>query len=215
MNDRQPWSVRGVDREARELALRAAHERRMTIGEWLSEALPEAARRDLGETRAGSGANLPAGRARTGELAGALGALVDHLEKTGGGAGELARRIDRSEAALTGRLEQIAAAMYGVMQTVERQGATTIDGREPATSDERQARMAEQIAAISDAEARRTEQMGAIAEALAMLAARVPPGPAPEPSRPADGPGGDGDEPLTLWPAHGDGAGTAPPAGRD
>lgn len=213
MNDRQPWSVRGVDREARELALRAAHERRMTIGEWLSEAVLEAARRDLDPPPAGSGANLPAGRERTGDLADALGALVAHLEKGGGGAGDLARRIDRTEAALTGRLEQIAAAMYGVMQTVERQGAATIDGRERAAEAGRLDRMAERIAAVADAETRRTEQMDAIAEALALLAARVGDPRArsePDPGRPeaetAARPAEDGDEPLTVWPPADDGA---------
>ncbi|MBC6440563.1 MAG: hypothetical protein GDA49_09205 [Rhodospirillales bacterium] len=198
MNDRQPWSVRGVDREARDLAVRAAHERRMTIGEWLSETVIEAARRDLDELAAEAGSSgLPAKQDRTGELAGALGALVNHLEKSGGLPGELANRIGRTEAVLTGRMEQIAAAMYGVMQTVEKQGTRTVDGDDGALA-EQQARMAEQISAIAEAEQRRDQQMGAIAEALTMLATKGETPQAPAPATPETDDADDVEEPLIV-----------------
>jgi hypothetical protein len=174
LSDRQPWSVRGVDREARDKAARAAHERHMTIGEWLSEAVIKTANHDLGIVSAENNTNLPAKQDRTPELANALGSLVTHLEKSGGGGSELATRIDRTEAVLTGRMEQIAAAMYGVMQTVEKNSARTVehDPRQQAIAEE-QARIAEQIAMMSSAEERRQEQMVAIAEALTMLATKV------------------------------------------
>jgi hypothetical protein len=176
VKDRQPWSVRGVAREARAKAARAAHRRHMTIGEWLTETVIRAADRDLGEGGAEATttpAGLPATTERTGDLAGALGALVQHLEK-GGGEAVLAHRIERTEAVLTGRMEQLAAAMYGVMQTVERNATkpVEIDHRAQAIAEE-QARMAEQMALMASAEQRRQEQMGAIAEALTLLATRV------------------------------------------
>ena len=129
--DRQPWSVRGVTGEARARAARAAHRRRMTIGEWVTETILRAAARDLGETDEAPApeAGLPAVQAGPDRaLAGALGALVQHLENDrGAGMAEVARRVERTEAVLTGRMEQIAAAMYGVMQTVERSAMTTVE----------------------------------------------------------------------------------------
>ncbi len=111
--------------------------RHMTIGEWLTETVIRAADRDLGEGEPETGqANLPATTDRTPELAGALGALVQHLEK-GGNEGALATRIDRTEAVLTGRMEQIAAAMYGVMQTVERNAAKPVEIDHRATGHRR------------------------------------------------------------------------------
>jgi len=189
MSDRQPWSVRGVSKEARAKAARAAHHKHMTIGEWLSQTIIAAANKDLGKDGAAAeNASLPATQDRTGKLAGALGALVTHLEKGGGGGNQaLTQKIDRTEAVLTGRMEQIAAAMYGVMQTVEKQGARDIgpDPQQQAMAVE-QARIAEQLAEMTSAEARRQEQMGAIADALTMLAGKVeasplPTQPVPEP----------------------------------
>ncbi len=173
----------------------------MTIGEWLTETVIRAADRDLGEAETDTNqANLPATTDRTPELAGALGALVQHLEK-GGNEGALATRIDRTEAVLTGRMEQIAAAMYGVMQTVERNAAkpVEIDHRAQAIAEE-QARLAEQMAAMASAEGRRQEQMGAIAEALTMLATKVDtpqsePEPEPAPVAPTE------PEPVAAQPA--------------
>ena len=178
--DRQPWSVRGVTGEARARAARAAHRRRMTIGEWVTETILKAAARDLGETGEAPGpeAGLPAVQAQPDRaLAGALGALVQHLENDrGAGMAEVARRVERTEAVLTGRMEQIAAAMYGVMQTVERRAMATVDhddsAREAAVAAE-QARLAEQVARLAGQESRRQDQMAAIAEALTLLAGRV------------------------------------------
>jgi hypothetical protein len=48
MKDRQPWSVRGVTREARAKAARAASQQHQTIGEWVTQTLIAAADRDLG-----------------------------------------------------------------------------------------------------------------------------------------------------------------------
>lgn len=177
--DRQPWSVRGVTGEARARAARAAHRRRMTIGEWVTETILRAAARDLGETSEAPSpeAGLPAVQAAPDRaLAGALGALVQHLENDrGAGMAEVARRVERTEAVLTGRMEQIAAAMYGVMQTVERRAMTTVEhdrGHEAAIATE-QARLAEQVARLAGQENRRQDQMAAIAEALTLLAGKV------------------------------------------
>lgn len=177
--DRQPWSVRGVTGEARARAARAAHRRRMTIGEWVTETILRAAARDLGETGEAPApeAGLPAVQAGPDKaLAGALSALVQHLENDrGAGMAEVARRVERTEAVLTGRMEQIAAAMYGVMQTVERRAMTTLEHNDPreAAMAAEQARLAEQVARLAGQENRRQDQMAAIAEALTLLAGKV------------------------------------------
>ena len=43
-----PWSVRGVSREARAKASKAASRRRETIGEWVTNALTQVANEELG-----------------------------------------------------------------------------------------------------------------------------------------------------------------------
>lgn len=186
--DRQPWSVRGVTGEARARAARAAHRRRMTIGEWVTETILRAAARDLGETAEAPApqAGLPAVRPQAeGQLAGALGTLVRHLETARGGSiAEVTRRVERTEAVLTGRMEQIAAGLYAVMQSIERNAMAPIahqDPREAAVAAE-QARLAEQVARLAAQEHRRQDQMAAIAEALTLLAGKVETRPAPQPA---------------------------------
>lgn len=232
--DRQPWSVRGVTGEARARAARAAHRRRMTIGEWVTETILKAAARDLGETAEAPGATagLPAVQAAPDpQLAGALGALVRHLERGGGtGVAEVARRVERTEAILTGRMEQIAAALYAVMQSVERGAARTVehDGAREAALATEQARLAEQVARIAGQEQRRQDQMGAIAEALTLLAGKVdglgrPPEPEPldldQPLHFAPLPKRTEPEPAPPAPelpaADADGSSPAPSAGSD
>jgi len=181
MKDRQPWSVRGVTREARAKAARAASHRHMTIGEWVTQTLIAAADRDLGlETGAADGAqstsaNLPARPAeQQRELTQALGALVRYLENTAQ-SNDLTRRLERTEHVLMGRIEQMAAGLYSLMQTMETRGMPVIDAESGATRlmlpD--QSRLAAAVERIVDAEGRRQDQMDAVAEALTMLAAKV------------------------------------------
>jgi len=217
--DRQPWSVRGVRGEARARAARAAHRRRMTIGEWVTETILRAAARDLGETDEAPSpeAGLPAVQAAPDKaLTGALGALVQHLENDrGAGMAEVARRVERTEAVLTGRMEQIAAAMYGVMQTVERRAMTTLehdDPREAAMAAE-QARLAEQVARLAGQEHRRQDQMAAIAQALTLLAGKVDAAGRPAPvAEPVVPPAPTEPEPPAVQPAAPSPAAAAPQA---
>ena len=180
MKDRQPWSVRGVTREARAKAARAASQQHKTIGEWVTQTLIAAADRDLGlvselPSQAGSPAtNLPArqdGQAK--ELTLALGALVQHLEKSAQ-ANDVTARLERTEHALMGRMEQMAAGLYSLMQTMETRAMPVIEGESGARlmlPDE--SRLAEAVEKVVGAEGRRQDQMEAIAEALSLLAAKV------------------------------------------
>ncbi len=58
---KSPWSVKGVPQETRSAAKIAARRAGMTIGEWLSRAVMEAAKRDVSGEKLDSG-NLPAVR---------------------------------------------------------------------------------------------------------------------------------------------------------
>lgn len=164
----------------------------MTIGEWVTQVLVTAADRDLGTateeaapSEPSGGSNLPATNSGTDrELAQALGALVQHLQKNAEDApvSDIVRRMERTEHALVGRMEQMAAGLYSVMQTVETRAMPIIDGDQPAGAPPKgappimlpdQSRLADAVERVVDAEARRQDQMAAVADALTMLAAKV------------------------------------------
>ena len=181
MKDRQPWSVRGVSREARAKAARAAAQQHMTIGEWVTRTLITAADRDLGlappepsETSTTTD-NLPARPAeQQRELTHALGSLVRYLEKNAQ-TGDVSRRLERTEHVLMGRIEQMAAGLYSLMQTMENRTMPVVDanGGTARLISPDQSRLAAAVEKVVDAEARRQDQMAAVAEALTLLAARV------------------------------------------
>jgi hypothetical protein len=179
MKDRQPWSVRGVTREARAKAARAASQQHQTIGEWVTLALIAAADRDLGlepgsppETDSPA-TNLPAKTdAQQRELTQALGALVRYLESSQ--TGDVTRRLERTEHVLMGRMEQMAAGLYSLMQTMETRTVPVIEGESGARLMlQDQSRLADAVEKVVGAEAGRQDQMAAIAEALTLLAAKV------------------------------------------
>ena len=164
----------------------------MTIGEWVTQVLVAAADRDLGTateeaapSEPSGGSNLPATNSGTErELAQALGALVQHLQKNAEDApvSDIVRRMERTEHALVGRMEQMAAGLYSVMQTVETRAMPIIDGDQPPGAPPKgappimlpdQSRLADAVERVVDAEARRQDQMAAVADALTMLAAKV------------------------------------------
>lgn len=164
----------------------------MTIGEWVTQVLVAAADRDLGtatdepaSAEPSGGSNLPATNSGTErELAQALGALVQHLQKNAQDApvADIVRRMERTEHALVGRMEQMAAGLYSVMQTMETRAMPIIDGDRPAGGKPAgappimlpdQSRLADAVERVVDAEARRQDQMAAVADALTMLAAKV------------------------------------------
>ena len=181
MKDRQPWSVRGVSREARAKAARAAAQQHMTIGEWVTRTLIAAADRDLGlapsepSEPANATDNLPARPAeQQRELTHALGSLVRYLEKNAQ-TGDVSRRLERTEHVLMGRIEQMAAGLYSLMQTMENRTMPVVDanGGTARLISPDQSRLAAAVEKVVDAEARRQDQMAAVAEALTLLAARV------------------------------------------
>ncbi len=164
----------------------------MTIGEWVTQVLVAAADRDLGtatdetaSSEPSGGSTLPATNSGTErELAQALGALVQHLQKNAQEAqvSDVVRRMERTEHALVGRMEQMAAGLYSVMQTMETRAMPIIDGDRPDGGPPKgappimlpdQSRLADAVERVVDAEARRQDQMAAVADALTMLAAKV------------------------------------------
>lgn len=205
MKDRQPWSVRGVTREARAKAARAAAHGHLTIGEWVTQVLVAAADRDLGvaadQPAADTKANLPAtGGSSDNELAGAIGALVQHLQKSTPEVqvSDIARRLDHTEHALVGRMEQMAAGLYSLMQTVENRAMPVIDANDRPIMLPDQSRLAAAVEKMANSEARRQDQMDAVAEALTLLAAKV--GNSPNPASPA----GQQDDELAVDGEHED-----------
>lgn len=46
-DERNPWSIRGVSREARARAAKAARRQRMTMGEWVDSVLTSSANAEL------------------------------------------------------------------------------------------------------------------------------------------------------------------------
>ena len=101
-----PWSVRGVSREARAKAVKAASRRRETLGEWVTNALTQIANEELGsgprsETTQSAPASLPASpspdQSPLGKALLALAKRFEKTEKRDGAITALARRIDIAE----------------------------------------------------------------------------------------------------------------------
>jgi hypothetical protein len=98
-----PWSVRGVSREARAKASKAASRRRETIGEWVTNALTQVANEELGtsprraQTQDTQG-GLPAGPLQDeSPLGKALLALAERSEKRNEAIVSLAERMEGGE----------------------------------------------------------------------------------------------------------------------
>jgi len=84
------WTVRGVPPPVRDMALRAAEARGMTVGDWVAEAIVTVAR---AADKAGTGSNLPA-REPPPDLAAMLQGIEDRLR----------RLEDRKKIGIFGRL---------------------------------------------------------------------------------------------------------------
>lgn len=70
------WTVRGVPLNVRDMAVKAALKRGMTVGDWLAEVVAKAARADAKGVSADGAINLPAAT-----VADTLQALTDRLTK--------------------------------------------------------------------------------------------------------------------------------------
>jgi len=97
-----PWSVRGVSREARAKAAKAASRRRETLGEWVTNALIQIANNELGSgPRSATTQSAPASpspdQSPLGKALLALAKRFEKTEKRDGAITALARRIDIAE----------------------------------------------------------------------------------------------------------------------
>jgi len=151
MKPASTWSVKGIDSITRELAKKAAHERGMTLGQWLNDVIRRQAE-ETGEEaapdkeRAGTDPDIAH---KLDELAEQLRALVHKEQSTAvsrftppgedeaAGLAEVIERIERNEAAtaktldvINARLDELAAQMRDVAARVAEHGepATARDG---------------------------------------------------------------------------------------
>ncbi len=117
MKSNAPWSVKGIDKDARETAKAAAQRQGMTVGEWLNHIIftagdPNAAP-TTGDIEGLRARDLAAAiehlsrRIAAAESKGA--AAVDHLARSLGGAVERLQRLERADAPSAGGDEALAA----------------------------------------------------------------------------------------------------------
>jgi hypothetical protein len=196
-DERNPWSIRGVSREARARAAKAARRRRMTMGAWVDYVLTAAANAELSSrapqgvpeqtTPAPHSADDLAGPAATvEEREQALRAMVQRAAE---------RALVPSEPAMPPQPVMddptrpgLTDALYGLVQHVEimMRPATQIGAlaRRLDEADTHQVKMLELMACMVEADQRREADMGRLAAALTRLEAR-PGGPNSAPSAPS------------------------------
>ncbi len=144
MKPASTWSVKGIDSITRELAKKAAHERGMTLGQWLNDVIRRQAE-EAGEEPAKNSRKARAGTDpeiahKLDELAEQLRALVQKEQSTAvsrftspdeaeaAGLAEVIERIERNEAAtaktldvIHARLDELAEQMRDVAAGMARQ----------------------------------------------------------------------------------------------
>lgn len=103
MKSNAPWSVKGIERDARETAKAAAQREGMTVGEWLNQIIYTA-----------SDPNAPDAPVTTGEIEGLkardLAAAIEHLN----------RKIATAESRSADALENLARSLGGVVERLQR-----------------------------------------------------------------------------------------------
>lgn len=100
MKSNAPWSVKGIERDARETAKAAAQREGMTVGEWLNQTIYTAADPDAPAT--------------TGEIDGLaardLASAIEHL----------AKRISAAEQKSAGAVDNLARSLGGAVERLQR-----------------------------------------------------------------------------------------------
>ncbi|MEZ5920204.1 MAG: hypothetical protein R3C60_02520 [Parvularculaceae bacterium] len=100
MKSNVPWSVKGIERDARETAKAAAHREGMTVGEWLNQVIYTA-----GDPNA-----EPTEGAIEGLRARDLASAIEHLSK----------RISTAEAKSTDAVDNLARSLGGAVERLQR-----------------------------------------------------------------------------------------------
>ncbi len=171
-----PWSVRGVSREARAKAGKAASRRRETIGEWVTNALTQVANEELGSgPRSGqvlhSKGGLPTGGIDQDEtpLGKALLALAERFErseKRNEAIVSLAERMEGAE--YGGRDVSVMAKQTGIVEQRSRALTLLVDRLESA--ERRENSLLTLMHGVAERAERGEERIAAVTRGLADLA---------------------------------------------
>lgn len=172
-----PWSIRGVSREARAKATKAAARRRLTLGEWVTNALTEMANEDLGSgSRRQEAASGPSGvpaTAPTGEGVGeAMQVLAERLganEERDQALISLARRIDAAESR-DSALVQMSERLGGVEQRTQ---ALAVLSNRLEASEKREVAMLTLMRGLAEQSQRGEDRLASITKGLGQLAIRL------------------------------------------
>ena len=170
-----PWSVRGVSREARAKAGKAASRRRETIGEWVTNALTQVANEELGSgPRSGqvlhSKGGLPTGidqdETPLGKALLALAERFERSEKRNEAIVSLAERMEGAE--YGGRDVSVMAKQTGIVEQRSRALTLLVDRLESA--ERRENSLLTLMHGVAERAERGEERIAAVTRGLADLA---------------------------------------------
>lgn len=173
-----PWSVRGVSREARAKAAKAASRRRETLGEWVTNALTQIANEELGTgprrpTSEGAQAGLPAGQGQDetplGKALLALAERFERSEKRNDAISALAQRVDIAEN--SGREVSVMAERIGIVE--QRSRALTMLVERLETADRREKTLLSLMHSVAERAERGEERIAAVTRGLAQMAGQL------------------------------------------
>jgi len=170
-----PWSVRGVSREARAKAGKAAARRRETIGEWVTNALTQAANEELGtgprrDQSQYTNGGLPASTAQDDTPLGkALLALAERFERSEArneAIMSLAERMEGSE--YKGGEVSVMAEQIGLVE--QRSRALTLLVERLESAEKRENSLLTLMHGVAERAERGEERINAVTRGLADLA---------------------------------------------
>ena len=173
-----PWSVRGVSREARAKAAKAASRRRETLGEWVTNALTQIANEELGTGPRREGSqyatpSLPVSPADDetplGKAMLALAEPFERSEKRNDAISALAQRVDIAES--SGQDVSIMAEKIGIMEHRSRALTLLVDRLE--TADRREMTLLTLMHTVAERAERAEERIAAVTRGLADMASQL------------------------------------------
>lgn len=130
MSAAAPWSVKGIDPKAREIAKDLARRSGMTLGEWLNSMIMEDGEEDEGYTtlpRRPHAADIFERRGRSRRLDDAYGAGEDVIQRLSASVDAIAARLEAAERRSTVAVQGIDQAVAGLVRRLE---ASDQDGRQ-------------------------------------------------------------------------------------
>ncbi|MDP6588723.1 MAG: hypothetical protein QF666_04680 [Alphaproteobacteria bacterium] len=170
-----PWSVRGVSREARAKAGKAASRRRETIGEWVTNALTQVANEELGSgprseqvqnPRAGLPTGINQDETPLGKALLALAERFERSEKRNDAIASLAERMEGAEN--NGRDVSVMAQQIGIVEQRSRALTLLVDRLESA--ERRENSLLTLMHGVAERAERGEERIAAVTRGLADLA---------------------------------------------